>query len=163
MIDEIIDQRVQQFWGGFVAATQACPKEFAVLRFGDGADLADELATHVLTGNKRAMTSLLREFVELGRPIPKPGNHSVVVDGTNTPRCIIRTVRVDIRRLHDVDESFAWEAGGGDRSLEWWRTAHARYFKRRGSRGGFAVDDDTEVILERFEVVWPVELCGTQS
>jgi uncharacterized protein YhfF len=158
MIDDVInDQRVQQFWGGFAALTQACPNDFAILRFGDGAGLADELATQVVSGNKRAMASLLRDFVELRRPIPKPGNFCVVVDGKNTPRCVIQTLRVEVRRLRDVDESFAWEAGGGDRSLEWWRTAHARYFKRCGSRGGFSVDDDTEVILERFEVVWPVK------
>jgi uncharacterized protein YhfF len=152
------DQRVQEFWDAYAASTRIGINTYAVLRFGDCTDLADELATRVLTGEKRATTSLLRDFTELGKRVPKPGNFSVIIDGKNSPCCIIQTLQVDIKPLRDVDESFAWDEGGGDRSLEWWRSAHARYFKRQGAREGFAVDDGTEVILERFEVVWPLEL-----
>jgi uncharacterized protein YhfF len=126
------------------------------VRFGDSSDLADELATQVVVGEKHATTTLLRDFTELGKPMPKPGDFSVVIDGKNSPRCIVQTLHVDVKALRDVDESFARDEGGGDRSLEWWRSAHARYFKRQGAREGFAVDDGTEVILERFEVVWPL-------
>lgn len=159
MIDDLIaGERVQRFWDAYVASARLGVKEFAVLRFGDCTDLADELATQVVTGMKRAATSLLRDFVELGRRIPVPGDLSVVIDGKNSPRCIVHILQVDIKALSDVDEGFAWDEGGGDRSLEWWRSAHARYFKRQGARGGFAVDGGTEVVLERFEVVWPLEL-----
>jgi uncharacterized protein YhfF len=90
--------------------------------------------------------------------MPKPGDHVVVVDGKNSPRCIVRILNVNIKPLCEVDEGFASDEGGGDRSLEWWRSAYARYFSRQGAREGFAVDDATVVILERFEVVWPNEL-----
>jgi uncharacterized protein YhfF len=152
------DERVHQFWDAYAASARVGLKNFAVLRFGDNANLADELATQVVTGVKRAATSLLRDFTELGKPMPKPGNYSVVIDGKNSPRCIVQILQVDIRSLRDVDEGFARDEGGGDGSLEWWRLAHVRYFKRQGAREGFAVDDGTEVILERFEVVWPREL-----
>lgn len=159
MIDDPInDQRVQRFWDAYAASTRVGVEKFAVVRFGDSADLADELATHVVTGEKRATTTLLREFTALGKPTPKPGDFSVVIDGQNLPRCIVQTLQVDVKPLLEVDESFAWAEGGGDRSLEWWRSAHTRYFKRQAAREGFAVDDGTEVILERFVVVWPLEL-----
>jgi uncharacterized protein YhfF len=159
MIDDVInDERVRRFWEAYADSARVGRKNFAILRFGDGAELADELATQVVTREKRATTTLLRDFTKLRRPLPKPGDLNVVVDGKNSPRCVVRVVKVDIRPLRDVDESFARDEGGGDRSLEWWRSAHARYFKRQSAREGFIVDDDTQVILERFEVVWPPEL-----
>ena len=159
MIDDLTqDELVQQFWDAYAAAVHLGAQWFGVLRFGDCEDLADEMAFQVVAGEKRATTSLLRDFTELGKPIPKPGNSSVVIDGKNSPRCIVQTLQVDIKPLGDVDEAFAWDEGGGDRSLQWWRSAHIRYFRRQGLREGFAVDDDTEVVLERFEVVWPAEI-----
>jgi len=157
MIDDLIeDQRVQRFWDAYAASARVGVETFAVVRFGDSADLADELATQVEVGEKRATTTLLRDFTKLDKPLPKPGDLSVVIDGKNAPRCIVQTLQVDVKALRDVDESFAWDEGGGDRSLEWWRSAHARYFKRQGAREGFAVDDCAELVLERFEVVWPL-------
>ncbi len=160
MIDDPLtaDERVQQFWDAYAASARVGVETFTVVRFGDSSDLADELATQVVAGEKRATTNLLRDYTELGKPMPKPGCFGVVIDGKNSPRCIVHILQVDIKPLGDVDESFARDEGGGDRSLEWWQSAHARYFKRQGAREGFAVDDGTEVILARFEVVWPLEL-----
>jgi uncharacterized protein YhfF len=159
VIDDLLtgDERVQQFWDAYAASARVGVEKFAVVRFGDSENLADELATQVAVGEKRATARLLRDFTELGKPMPKPGDFSVVIDGKSSPRCIVQTLHVDVKTLRDVDESFAWDEGGGDRSLEWWRSAHARYFKRQGAREGFAVEDGTEVVLERFEVVWPLE------
>jgi uncharacterized protein YhfF len=160
VIDDLLtaDEQVQQFWDAYATSARVGVKEFDVLKFGDCADLADELAALVVSGEKRATTHLLRDFTELGRPMPKPDDFSVVIDGKNSPRCIVHILQVDIKPLGDVDESFAWDEGGGDRTLEWWRSAHARYFKRQADRDGFAIDGCTEVVLERFEVVWPLEL-----
>jgi len=93
--------------------------------------------------------------------MPKPGDFSIVVDGSNRPRCIIRTLQVQVKPIHDVDEQFAWDEGEGDRSLKWWLSAHKRYFTRQGAREGFIVDDGIEVVLQRFEVVWPPQLADS--
>jgi uncharacterized protein YhfF len=151
-------ESVKGFWDAYVASARVGHAEFVVLRFGDGAELADELAAQVVAGTKRGMTSLLRDVTESGEPMLRPGVFCVVVDGKNAPRCIVQILHVEIRPLRDVDEDFAWDDGGGDRSLEWWRSAHLRYFKRQGDREGFAVDDLTLVVLGRFAVVWPYEL-----
>jgi uncharacterized protein YhfF len=159
MIDEPVDDAgVQRFWEVYAAAACVGHNDFAVVRFGDGPDLADELAAQVTGGFKRATSRLLRDFTDLGRALPKPGDHGVFVDGKNSPCCIIQTVQVDVRTIRDVDEDFAAYEGGGDGSLAWWRSAHWRYFRRQGIREGFEVDDDTEVVLERFDVVWPLAL-----
>jgi len=150
-------EAVLGFLSVFAEAAQISPRDVAVVRFGDSADLADELASMILAGKKRAATYLARDFAQ-GRPPPRPGDLEVVLDGEKLPRCIIRVVQVDIKPLGAVDEQFAWDEGGGDRSLSWWRSAHARYFKRQAAREGFSLDKTTEVVLERFEVVWPPEV-----
>ncbi len=160
--DRNIRESVQGYWDAFEASGRIGHEEYAVLQFGDGAELADELAARVVLGKKRATTSLFRDATKSGRRILKTGDHCVVVDGKNTPRCIVQILRVEIKPLRDVDEGFAWDEGGGDGSLEWWRSAHERYFKRQGAREGFAVDDATVVVLARFEVVWPISLANVR-
>ena len=38
------------------------------------------------------------------------------------------------------------------RTLDWWRTAHIGFYAREG----WDVDDDTVMVLERFDLVWPL-------
>ena len=158
MGDDVNGDAVQQFWNEYVTAAQVSESTFSVFQFGDNAELANALVTLVIAGTKRATASLARNYAELGQAMPRPGDFSIVVDGGKAPRCIIRTVGVEIKPMRDVDASFAWEEGEGDRSLAWWMSAHIRYFTRQGFREGFSVGGDTEVVLERFEVVWPSEL-----
>ena len=40
------------------------------------------------------------------------------------------TVELSLRRFNGVDVAFAYDEGEGDRSLEYWRGAHRRYFTR---------------------------------
>jgi uncharacterized protein YhfF len=157
------DPQVRRFWNSYARAARLKGGEFTVFGFGDTSELADELAALVIAGTKRAHASLPRDFVAQGRSLPRPGDFGIIVDGNKTPRCVLRTVLVETKRMRDVDAQFAWDSGGGDRSLEWWIAAHTRYFKRRGAREGFAVDGDTEVVLERFEVVWPREFADPKG
>ena len=65
----------------------------------------------------------VREFVAQVRSLPEAGAFAVIVDGSKTPRCIVRTAHVETKRMRDVDAQFAWDTGGGDRSLEWFELA----------------------------------------
>src|SRR5579864_3500389 len=135
------DSRIRQFWNAYAEATRASTT-FAILQFGDSKVLADELAALVIAGTKRGTTSLRRDFVALGWPEPKPGDFGIVVDGNKTPRCIVRIVQVDVKPMRDVDETFASDEGGGDGSLSWWMSSHARFFNRQSARDGLPVDND---------------------
>ncbi len=84
--------------------------------------------------------------------MPEVGGHSVILDGEGKPICVIRTTRVDTQPFGEVDEEFAWVEGEGDRSFAYWREAHIRFFAGEGT----PIEDDDLVVLERFEVVWPV-------
>ena len=124
---------------------------YEVEPFGDSAELADELAALVLHGPKRATAGLLAGYEAEGEPIPIEGSYSVVLDGVGRPVCVIRTGKVIVQPLGMVEESFAWDEGEGDRSLAYWRAAHIDFF----SRSGFPFDDDSLVVCERFELIYP--------
>jgi uncharacterized protein YhfF len=145
----VSDQRVQEFWGRFVVET-GVDGEHTAFGFGSDAEMATELGLLVRDGPKRATASLRSWYEQDGEPMPQPGDLSVVLDGHGDPLCVIRTTTVEVRRFADVDEEFAWEEGEGDRSLDHWRTVHQSFFAAEGR----PVDDNSEIVLERFELLW---------
>ena len=143
---------IEEFWAEFVATT-GIDGPFEAWAFGDesSVDLATELALLVRDGPKRATAGLAAEYEVENEPLPEIGDLSVILDGRGAPVCVIRTTLVEIRKFGDVDEAFAWDEGEGDRTLEWWRRAHLRFFQHRGIQ----VEQETLMVLERFELLWP--------
>ena len=123
--------------------------------FGDNPRLTDELLTLVLEGKKRTTTTLVKEMEVEGYPEPRVGEYSVILDGSGNPRAVIRTVSVRRARFSDVDGDHAYWEGEDDRTLESYVREHAKYYRRRGEALGFIFSEDMEVILERFELVYP--------
>jgi len=124
-------------------------EEYNAFSFGDSSRMTDELATLVVSGRKRATTSLLTDYEVEGEPLPSVGAYSVVLDGRGVPVCLIRTVMVTVRAFRDVDESFAYDEGEGDLSLGYWQESHRRFF----SRSLREFSEDSPVVCERFELV----------
>lgn len=123
--------------------------------FGDNPRLADELLALVLAGEKTGTSTALAELTATGEPVPQVGELSIILDGAGHPRALIRTTRVRKARFGDVDESFAASEGEDDRTLASWRREHERYWTRVLAGTGVGVDDDLEVVLETFEVLYP--------
>jgi molybdopterin-guanine dinucleotide biosynthesis protein A len=147
--EELAEARVEAFWREFVAAT-GIDGEYTAWGFGSDPEMLTELGLLVRDGPKRATASLPSQY-EPGEPLPAAGDLSVILDGAGAPLCVIRTTDVETRRFADVDEEFAWTEGEGDRSLTYWRKAHIEFFASQG----VDVSDGDEVVLERFELLWP--------
>lgn len=115
-------------------------------QFGDSPAVADELSRLALSGQKTATC---------GWPI-NPGVHagswSVLLDGRGMPQAVIESVEVRVLPFLEVDAQFAWDEGEGERTLDWWRDAHRRFFARQS--GAARWDDGESVQCERFRVVW---------
>ena len=153
------DMRITDFWNQACTAVPGMPADAAyqVWHFGDGAALAQELAELVLRGPKRATAGLLWEAESDPNAMPVLGGYSVVTDGGDVPLMVLRTAQVEIRPFGEVDADFAAAEGEGDGSLEYWRAAHWTYFSRRCEVLGRAPLEDMPVILERFDLVYPVK------
>jgi len=124
----------------------AAPAKYQRLRsfaFGDGPELADELLDLVIRGLKTATCS-----TEDQPNTSTPGECWIVLDGRGVPACVIETIEVTYRRFPEVDAAFAYEEGEGDRSLDYWRSAHRTYFGRQGK-----FREDMMLMCERFRLV----------
>lgn len=167
--------RIEAYAGPGVSDTLPPP----AWSFGDDPATADALLELVLAGRKTATASALRDYEEEARELarlddaadgvpegdvlvdtdldlalPAPGLLSILLDGSGRPRALIRVTDVRVVRFADVPAEHALREGEG--SLEDWRRAH-RHFFQSSSPTGEPVDDDTMVVLERFDVLVPAE------
>lgn len=143
--------RVSVVTGPGVAATVPPP----AWSFGDDPRLADELLALVLDGSKTGTSSSVAELEAAGEPLPRPGDLSIILDGSGDPRALIRTTQVDVVPFDAVDAEFARLEGEDDLSLESWREGHERYFRRVLATWGVEFSADLPVVLERFELLHP--------
>ena len=150
-----------EFWRAYRKAAGLHHDDYDVVAFGAGPEMATELAELAVAGIKRATAGLVRQFGPDGEPPPVVGGYVVLLDGAERPRAIWRTTEVRIGPLSSVDERFAWDEGEGERTREWWLSAHRRFFGRQAAAQGFRLHDEIETMFERFEVVWPPEIADT--
>lgn len=151
---------LESFWRQARRVVPALPGEMTtdVWFFGDSQALAASLADLVLNGPKRATTGLLAEMQAEGLKLPVTGGYSLVTDYHGAPLMILRSTWVDIQPFDTVDADFAAAEGEGDGSLNYWRDAHERYFKRSCARIGIGWRPDLDVVCERFELVYPLKV-----
>jgi uncharacterized protein YhfF len=108
----------------------------------------------VLAGQKRATAALLWSHAAETKPVPAPGDFSIVTDFGGKEICIIETTRVDIVPFSKVSAEFAATEGEGDGPLDHWRKVHEAFFGRECERIGRSPDPDMPVVCERFQVVF---------
>ena len=119
----------------------------------------DKLARLVMSGVKTATCSS-RTLMHLeGEPMPKPGDHSVILDSAGAAVCIIRTTRVYVEIFDRVTEDHAFKEGEGDRSLGYWREIHREFFTEELGAVGLPFDEGSELVCEEFELAYlPTDL-----
>jgi uncharacterized protein YhfF len=150
----------EALWQQYVAAhpeAVAAGDEHVDDRIGDSRELSDDLLGVVLHGHKRATAELVAEFAARGEALPRIGAHWIACDGRGAPRLVLRTTELRIATFREVDADFAFDEGEDDRSLTSWRTQHRIYWERTCAARGAVWDEQDEIVLERFAVVWPPE------
>ena len=122
--------------------------------WGDSPQMADDLGALIANGTKTATCSVLWEYEAEGSPLPEPGLKTIVLDGDGDPLCIVETTEVQVQPYDEVNARFAYEEGEEDRSLEYWREAHWRFFSRTLPSIGKEPETDMPLVCERFHVVY---------
>ncbi len=145
----------QAYWQAWSDLHPDAPEmPYECFHFCDNREEADICADLVVQDIKRATAASVAELELIGMRQPVVGDVSVVTRWDGTPVAIIRTTRIDIRRLDDVDEAFAQREGEGDKTLSWWRTAHEAYYRRVLAPAGITVDGDLLIVCEDFERIF---------
>lgn len=147
-------QTVEEFWEQARRAVADLPVEpTESWAFGATPQHADGLLSLVLAGTKTGTASALWDYEATGERMPEEGDVSVILDGSGSPRAVIRTTGVRIVPFDEVDEEHAHAEGEGDRTLRAWREIHERFWTQHGESGR-PFSPDMPVICERFELVF---------
>ena len=150
--------RVESYWRSYLESLPADSpvrdEQYVAEGWGDSPEMADELGALIADGIKTATCSALWEYEAEDEPLPQVGLKSIVLDGKGDPLCIVETTEVEVRPYEEVDAGFAYEEGEGDRSLEYWREAHWRFFSRTLPNIGKEPTTDMPLVCERFRVVY---------
>ncbi len=105
-------------------------------------------------GEKTAGCSMKYWYEKGGEPMPKVGHLQVVTDWYGNPTSIIEIVSVLECKFSEVTEDFAKEEGEGDKSLQWWRNAHWKFFSEECKELAIEPSESMLLILEKFKVVY---------
>jgi uncharacterized protein YhfF len=120
--------------------------------------LRDQLVAAILSGAKTTTTGLLDDYERDGEPLPRPGDHEVVIDSAGEPVGLIKIVAVRVLRLADIDLRHALGEGEGYASVADWRAGHEVFWHSAEMREyvgdpAFTVNDDTLAVAIEFRVV----------
>ncbi|MCL2736402.1 MAG: ASCH domain-containing protein [Propionibacteriaceae bacterium] len=159
--EQDLDGRLQDFWT--VALKHAKIGDLDVVlgrqwgealappawSFGESPEEADAWVALVLEGRVTATSGLLDDLTAGGASLPQKGDLSVILDGTGTPRALIRDAEVTVLPFAQVTADQADAEGEG--GLDHWRASHREVWEA----AGYTVDDSTSVVWEPFTVLYP--------
>jgi uncharacterized protein YhfF len=152
------DDRIEAYWRGYLKTLPAdAPvreERYVAEAWGDSPRLADELGALIVSGTKTATSSAFWEYEAEDEPLPSVGLKAIVLDGKGDPLCIVETTEVAVRPYDEIDAQFAFEEGEGDRSLDYWRDAHWRFFSRTLPSISKQPTTEMPLVCERFRVVY---------
>ena len=142
----------EQMWNLYIQKNpEAAKYTYEAWSYGDA---PDELAELTRKGIKSATASAYPLYELEGEPLPETGGYNIILDSREAAVCITCTQRVFVVPFRDVTEVQAYREGEGDRSLEYWKAVHRRFFTEEMKNAGLTFSEDMGVVCEEFETVF---------
>jgi uncharacterized protein YhfF len=124
---------------------------FLPMSIGSAPETADEGAVLILNGTKTLTSSPFWDYPD-GK-LPFVGALGVLLDGSQRPRGIVETTRVEIMPIGAITEEMARAYGEGERTVEWWRRVMGAFYSASAAHHNAILTDDTPHIWEWFTLV----------
>lgn len=140
----------KELWEAFVRKNHLAECHYDSWAFGVDANL---LAHLVATGEKTATASAYPLYELENEPLPETGEYSVILDSKGDAVCIIQTDKVTIVPFCAVSAEHAFKEGEGDKTLDFWREVHKKFFTECLNEVGLKFDDNMNVVCEEFRLV----------
>lgn len=141
----------QEMWQLFKEKSGVDHDTYEAWQFGDD---ADRLASLVLEGTKTATSSAYVWYEIEKEDLPQEGEYSVILNSKDEAVCIIQTTKVYVVCFKEISEEHAFYEGEGDRTLEYWREVHKRFFSGELSAVNIPFSEDLLVVCEEFRRVY---------
>ena len=124
---------------------------FLPMSIGSAPETADEGAVLILNGTKTLTSSPFWDYPD-GK-LPFVGALGVLLDGSQRPRGIVETTRVEILPFGAITEEMARAYGEGKRTVEWWHRVMGAFYSASAAHHNAILADDTPHIWEWFTLV----------
>lgn len=141
----------KELWKEFITKNNIDDCEYEAWSFGAEPDLLAEL---VASGEKTATSSAYPLYALENEPLSKVGVYDVILDSKGEAVCVIQTKKVYVIPFKEVTAEHAYKEGEGDKSLDFWRKVHEKFFTECMEEVDLKFTSDMEVVCEEFEVVY---------
>jgi len=143
------------YWHAYIGPLKHKPENATVeAGMAGNNEIADELLDLFLRGRKTAASGLVKDYQLSGDPLPEIGNYWIILDSNKTPKCIVKTIKIEIHQFDQVPETIAIAEGEGDLSLDYWRKAHIDFFTPFLRDWGITDLNKETVITEFYQIVY---------
>ncbi|MEX2665606.1 ASCH domain-containing protein [Candidatus Uabimicrobium amorphum] len=143
-----------EYWQHYCREKNVAEDTYVEAGMAGNSEITDGLLHLYLQGKKTAGSGLVQDYKQSGDPLPKIGNHWIILDAQQNPRCIVKTIAVEFHLFKDIPLRIAIAEGEGDSSLEYWRKGHRIFFSAFLADLGIDDLDEAEIVTEFFELVW---------
>lgn len=149
-------ESVYSMWDAFIKAKpEYKDKSFDdSFYFCDNETDAQECATLVQQGIKKATSTSVWWFEKFNEAFPEVGNIYIITDWYKIAKAIVKVNQIDRVAFKDITEEYAAIEGEGDKSLKYWRKSHWEYYGREMAEFNDTPTEDMEIICEQFELIW---------
>ena len=141
----------KELWDLFIQENKLRDCEYDTWAFGMEADL---LAHLVVIGEKTATSSAYPLYELENETLPATGEYSVILDSNDNAVCVIQNTKVSVVPFNEVTAEHAYKEGEGDKSLDFWKEVHEKFFTECLDKAGLKFTPDTEVVCEEFTVAY---------
>lgn len=143
--------KAHEMWELFKEQHPDVKDTYEAWQFGDD---PDKLADLVLKGIKTATCSGYLWYELENEKLPEIDEYSIVLNSQDEAVCIIKTIKVYLKPFDEMTELHAYKEGEGDRSLEYWKEVHRRFFTEELNKINQEFDVKMMLVCEEFEVVY---------
>lgn len=136
------------------AGLSADPTAVEIRWIGLDADSTLQIFDRIRSGDKRGTFTLPWIVERTGSPIPRVGNHLVLIDLGGRPVLLTRVVRVDCAIFGKVEAHHTAIDGSAVRDPAVWVPLHTTYWNRHLAPFGLSVSADMPFWIEEFVLVY---------
>ena len=149
---------VAEFWRRFLAETgrDGATEYMDCYNFCATEELANELLSLVLSGQKCATSSAVAAYEAEGERLPQVGDLCIVTDWDGKPGCVIETTAVTVLPFCEMTFEIC-SREGEDETLESWQEGHRRFFAEDARALGYEFSEEMAIVFEDFKVVYTAE------
>ncbi len=146
---------VEDYWKEFQAKNphyreEDQPKSYY---YCDNKKDADECAELVVQRIKQATSTSVWWFKKFNEQLPGPGDLAIITNWDGVPKAVVKTTRVENIKYKDITPEYAIIEGEGDKSLEYWKDVHWKYYSNEMKELGEIPSEEMEIVCEYFETI----------